>query len=234
MDTVDLGYLLLTLGIDSTQYEKQLEDARKKAIAAANDIEANFAKSMGGNKFKTPNLNLVPEVDHSNLHALNKHLDLKGRHVKELNQEWRRSPLKVRFDDSELEFAEKSLNKYASQVDLVNNLGSNLKLKVDTSELDEASGKINNFSKAASSMPQSMGDRGVSRDSFPRMSNVGARPWGGPEYTMDDRGRARVPRGHPSGTGGQFLSMEQKKELGIDTGSDKLISDRDEIGRAHV
>ena len=117
MDTVDLGYLLLTLGIDSTQYEKQLESARKKAMVAASSIEAGFAKSMDGNKIKVPELDLVPRVDHSELYELNKHLDSKAQHVDRINSQWATMPLTVRVDDSELVYSGRRIDDYSASLD---------------------------------------------------------------------------------------------------------------------
>lgn len=90
-----LGNMMLTLGLDASQFQRDLERTRKDAIAQAKNIESSFDfKSQG---FKR-NLKLKPEVDHTCLHELNAHLDKKEAHFKKLQAYLDANPLTPRVD----------------------------------------------------------------------------------------------------------------------------------------
>ncbi|MGA1433122.1 MAG: hypothetical protein ACO32T_05020, partial [Candidatus Nanopelagicaceae bacterium] len=72
---MNLGELIVELSADTAQLEKSLEQAKKKAYEAASFIEKSFDK-----------INLEVSVDDDSLVDLNKHLNLKVQHLKEVNK----------------------------------------------------------------------------------------------------------------------------------------------------
>lgn len=94
--SVNLGELLLTLGLDSTAYNKALESAHSLASTLGRDIEAK--------------LSLTPKVDDSALTALNKHLDLKVAHFKQVQNTFNSNPLKIKVDTSDLDSLQSKFN----------------------------------------------------------------------------------------------------------------------------
>jgi tape measure domain-containing protein len=97
---VNLGHLLLSFGVDSSSYDRSLELAKAKAQSCGREIEL----AMAGLK-----LQLAPKVDDSALTKLNQHLDLKQRHVEQLQRSFDSKPLTPRVDTKELDRLEQKL-----------------------------------------------------------------------------------------------------------------------------
>ena len=116
---MNLGELIVDLSLDYAEFNQSLEQAKKAASSAAASIERSFQK-----------LSLTVEVDDSALYDLNKHLDLKYRHFKEINQYFKNNPLTPTVDDGELTELNKELDKLgqrkvAVNVSVNNNVGRN-------------------------------------------------------------------------------------------------------------
>ena len=104
-ETVNLGQLLLQMGLDTTTYYQQLEDARKKALSVGVEIEKALAGGSG------MNLHLAPTVDHKNLNELNKHLDKKKTHFQEVQKYYDRNPLTYKADSSQIDEVEEKIDQ---------------------------------------------------------------------------------------------------------------------------
>lgn len=97
---VSLGDLVLNLKLDASSYDSDLENAHKKAIAFGKGIEKN--------------LRISPTVDHTELTLLNKHLDLKQKHIAEVRRDFA-TPLKPRVDTSEIDALNAKMSAIKSQ-----------------------------------------------------------------------------------------------------------------------
>jgi len=97
---MNLGELIVDLSLDYAEFNQSLEQAKKAASNAAASIEKSFQK-----------LSLTIEVDDSALYDLNKHLDLKYRHFREVNQYFKNNPLTPTVDDGELTELNKTLKE---------------------------------------------------------------------------------------------------------------------------
>ncbi|MFM6603774.1 MAG: tape measure protein, partial [Dolichospermum sp.] len=95
---MNLGELIVELSLDYADFNQSLEKAKKAASSAAASIEKSFDK-----------ISLLVEVDDSALYDLNKHLDLKYKHFKEVNQYFKNNPITPTVDDDELTELNKTL-----------------------------------------------------------------------------------------------------------------------------
>lgn len=86
---------------DSSLAEQQIEQFRKKLETIKIDIPASAIGSITNNVKKLNSAVIVPKVDHKPLTDLNKHLDKKVSHVKQVNAYLRANPLKVAFAKNE-------------------------------------------------------------------------------------------------------------------------------------
>lgn len=109
MATETIGELLLEVGLDPSKMHAQFDSLEKEAVDRAKSIEKQMMDSIGGKTHK--NLNLTPRVDLSELHELNKLLDVKKKHIQETQKYFDRNPLtiKVRVDQSGLKQVENIL-----------------------------------------------------------------------------------------------------------------------------
>ncbi|MFM5990005.1 MAG: tape measure protein, partial [Sphaerospermopsis kisseleviana] len=125
---MNLGELIVELSADTAELEKSLEQAKKKAYEAANSIEKIFG-----------NINLEVNVDDDSLVDLNKHLNLKVNHLKEVNKYFNNNPITVQVDDDSLVDLNKHLNLKVNHLKEVNNyFNSNpIVVHTDTTKLDE-------------------------------------------------------------------------------------------------
>jgi tape measure domain-containing protein len=98
--STSIGSLLLELKLDATTFNRDLNAARQQAEA----LNKSFQKQQL----------LAPKVDHRELTALNAHLDLKQRHFREVQQQFDRTPLRVRVDTTELVKLTKQLDAIRS------------------------------------------------------------------------------------------------------------------------
>ncbi|MFM6071101.1 MAG: hypothetical protein ACKPB9_05855, partial [Dolichospermum sp.] len=99
----------------------------------------------GGTDKSPQKLSLKVEVDDSPLYSLNKHLDLKYKHFKEVNQYFKNNPLAPTVDDRELT----NLNKELAQL-TEKNAGGRARVSVDVEVNKEKANLIinnNNNSK---------------------------------------------------------------------------------------
>lgn len=93
--TTSLGDLTLFFFGNTKDLERSLTEAKSKAMAVARDIEK--AISGAGKGFS-----LNPKVNHSELTALNKHLDLKEKHFKSVQRYFNGNPLRVKTTTEKL------------------------------------------------------------------------------------------------------------------------------------
>jgi tape measure domain-containing protein len=135
---MNLGELIVELCADTAQLEKSLEQAKKKAYEAASSIEKTFEK-----------INLEINVDDDSLTDLNKHLNLKVQHLKEVNKYFNNNPIVVNVDDDSLTDLNKHLNLKVQHLKEVNKYFNNNPIVVNTDvtkldELEERLGKLSN------------------------------------------------------------------------------------------
>ena len=135
---MNLGELIVELCADTAQLEKSLEQAKKKAYEAASSIEKSFEK-----------INLEINVDDDSLIDLNKHLNLKVQHLKEVNKYFNNNPIVVNVDDDSLTDLNKHLNLKVQHLKEVNKYFNNNPIVVNTDvtkldELEERLGKLSN------------------------------------------------------------------------------------------
>lgn len=102
--SLSLGELLVDLRLNTEDYDRSLAEARQAAIAAGREIERGLRSNL-------PALTLTPRVDHSELAALNKHLDRKQQHFKEVQGYFDRNSLTPRADLSQLKEMERQLER---------------------------------------------------------------------------------------------------------------------------
>ena len=134
---MNLGELIVELSADSSELEKTLERAKKKAYEAAVAVEKSFE-----------NINLNVGVDDDSLVDLNKHLNLKVQHLKEVNKYFTNNPIVVNVDDKELTDLNKHLNLKVQHLKEVNKyFDSNpIKVNTDTKSLDELEERLGGLS----------------------------------------------------------------------------------------
>ncbi|MFM7371578.1 MAG: hypothetical protein ACKO2Z_28075, partial [Sphaerospermopsis kisseleviana] len=134
---MNLGELIVELSADTAELEKSLEQAKKKAYEAANSIEKIFG-----------NINLEVNVDDDSLVDLNKHLNLKVNHLKEVNKYFNNNPITVQVDDGSLVDLNKHLNLKVNHLKEVNNyFNSNpIVVHTDTTKLDELEERLGKLS----------------------------------------------------------------------------------------
>ncbi|MEY2910726.1 MAG: hypothetical protein RLZZ184_35 [Cyanobacteriota bacterium] len=134
---MNLGELIVELSADSSELEKTLERAKKKAYEAAVSVEKSFE-----------NINLNVGVDDDSLVNLNKHLNLKVQHLKEVNKYFNNNPIVVNVDDSSLTDLNEHLNLKVQHLKQVNKyFDSNpIKVNTDTKSLDELEERLGGLS----------------------------------------------------------------------------------------
>ena len=134
---MNLGELIVELSADSSELEKTLERAKKKAYEAAVAVEKSFE-----------NINLNVGVDDDSLVDLNKHLNLKVKHLKEVNKYFNNNPIVVNVDDDSLVDLNKHLNLKVQHLKEVNKyFDSNpIKVNTDIKSLDELEEKLSKLS----------------------------------------------------------------------------------------
>ena len=89
---MNVGTLELHLLLNRTSFDRDLRKAERDAV-----------------RFNRTKLNLTPQVDHDPLFDLNRHLDVKVRHVDAVNRHFKSNPLKPRVDTSELDRLERRI-----------------------------------------------------------------------------------------------------------------------------
>ncbi|MFM6807388.1 MAG: hypothetical protein ACKPKQ_07485 [Dolichospermum sp.] len=146
---MNIGELIVELSLDYADFNQSLEKAKKAAANAAASIRKSFRKlplsNPGGTDKSPQKLSLKVEIDDSALYGLNKHLDLKYKHFKEVNQYFKNNPLTPTVDDRELT----NLNKELAQL-TGKNAGGRARVGVDVEVNKEKANLIinnNNNSK---------------------------------------------------------------------------------------
>ena len=134
---MNLGELIVELSADSSELEKTLERAKKKAYEAAKAVEKSFE-----------DIELKIGVDDSSLADLNEHLNLKVKHLKEVNKYFNNNPIVVNVDDSSLTDLNEHLNLKVKHLKEVNKyFDSNpIKVNTDTKSLDELEERLKKLS----------------------------------------------------------------------------------------
>lgn len=107
----DLGAVTLNSVLDLKGIEAGLKEAEKMAAGYSLKVGTALGKDIGTKQ------KITPQVDLSELKALNTELSLKQRHLRQVRQEFARSPIKPRVDLSEL----KELNRVLGQVKAASN-----------------------------------------------------------------------------------------------------------------
>jgi tape measure domain-containing protein len=97
---MNLGEILIEFGGDFSRLDRDIEEAKKRAIASAKNIENILSK------------NISVKVDLTSLHNLNKVLDSKIAHIKQVRSEYR-NPIKasISIDGDEILTSVKELKK---------------------------------------------------------------------------------------------------------------------------
>ncbi|MFM5941591.1 MAG: hypothetical protein ACKOQ2_23380, partial [Dolichospermum sp.] len=130
------------LSLDYADFNQSLEKAKKAASSAAASIEKSFDK-----------ISLLVEVDDSALYDLNKHLDLKYKHFKEVNRYFKNNPITPTVDGRRLDPLEqrlKELRKLTVQVQSSDGIAQTQvqqqhqqqEIKLDTSDLRKSIGEV--------------------------------------------------------------------------------------------
>lgn len=104
----DLGAVTLNSVLDLKGIEAGLKEAEKMAAGYSVKIGTALGKDIGAKQ------KITPQVDLSQLKALNAELSLKQRHLRQVREEFRRSPIKPRVDLSELKELSRLLNQIRS------------------------------------------------------------------------------------------------------------------------
>ncbi|MFM6018007.1 MAG: hypothetical protein ACKPCI_15125, partial [Dolichospermum sp.] len=154
---MNLGELIVELSLDYADFNQSLEKAKKAAADAAASIEKSFQKlslsNPGGTDKSPQKLSLKVEVDDSPLYSLNKHLDLKYKHFKEVNRYFKNNPITPTVDNRKLDLLEqrlKELRKLTVQAQSgdkvtqtqVQQQHQQQKIKLDTSDLRKLIGEL--------------------------------------------------------------------------------------------
>ena len=125
---MNLGELIVELSADSSELEKTLERAKKKAYEAAKAVEKSFKDinlSLDNNKTtKKDNLSshlsvnqqhlkktndyfksnpITPVVNDSQLTILNERLSLEAQHLKQVNKHFDNNPINVNVNSKNLD-----------------------------------------------------------------------------------------------------------------------------------
>ena len=100
-----IGSLIAELGLDDSKFKTQFATIKKQALNDVRDIEKSFK-----NAFSLKELTITAKVDDKQLTDLNKHLSLKEKHFKQVQQEFNRSPLTPKVDLNNLDKLETRLN----------------------------------------------------------------------------------------------------------------------------
>ncbi|MFM6394584.1 MAG: hypothetical protein ACKPFH_19325, partial [Dolichospermum sp.] len=154
---MNLGELIVQLSLDYADFNQSLEKAKKAAANAAASIEKSFQKlslsNPGGTDKSPQKLSLKVEVDDSPLYSLNKHLDLKYKHFKEVNRYFKNNPITPTVDGRKLVPLEqrlKELRKLTVQVQSSDGIAQTQvqqqhqqqEIKLDTSDLRKSIGEV--------------------------------------------------------------------------------------------
>lgn len=156
---MNLGELIVELCADTAQLEKSLEQAKKKAYEAAASIEKSFDK-----------INLEINVDDDSLTGLNKHLNLKVQHLKEVNKYFNNNPIVVNVDDDQLVDLNKHLHTKVQHLKEVNKYFSSnpiiAKVNIEDDGLTELQNKLNNLHQKKVVVSVDLNDNTFSSVSF--------------------------------------------------------------------
>lgn len=135
--SVVLESLLLEFGADFSQFEKDIQTAVSRSRGAAVQIEKNL-------KLKLPELNLSPTVNHKPLTELNKHIESKRTHVKEVQAWLNNNPLIVK-------------TKHVSTQSNSGGIGASHSSASSQSSSTDFFKAVEKFAKAVDKMPRSRG-----------------------------------------------------------------------------
>ncbi|MBD3882181.1 tape measure protein [Phormidium tenue FACHB-886] len=116
MEGVDLGTLLLTLGLNTETYDRGLEKAHEDALETGKAIESAFR----GRSNRLPELTV--RVNDRALTKLNQHYDLKEDHAKRLQRFLNANPLTPRVNTRELDALPVKLRTLQSEVQRLSNV----------------------------------------------------------------------------------------------------------------
>jgi len=109
---VDLGTLEIGLRLDKANVERDIKDIRKELEALYELTEAN-------------DIAIKPKVDHKPLDELNKHLDKKVKHLRQVRNYFQANPIEVQFGESDEGEKKKGGRKRKNPVAQANSEGDN-------------------------------------------------------------------------------------------------------------
>ena len=122
---MNLGELIVELSLDSAQFTQELDAAKKRASEAAKAMENIFSKGF------------EIGIDDSALHDLNKHLDLKIKHLNEVNKYFKNNPVTVHVDDDQLTELNKTLDNLTKKKHVIE-IEQRVKNIVQEDDLEDA------------------------------------------------------------------------------------------------
>jgi tape measure domain-containing protein len=88
----------------------------RQAVAELAKFEQTVNKISQNSIHTKMTKSIVPQVDDSQLTALNKHLDLKVKHLKQVRQTFASSPIQVKFDKDKLQKDIRDINKLRASI----------------------------------------------------------------------------------------------------------------------
>jgi tape measure domain-containing protein len=103
--TTTLGQLILELGLDDSKYRAKMSKLERDIKQKGSSFEKHFGFLGEDLAAAINNSKLRPEVDDSELTALNAHFDLKAKHYASLQKQFDENPLTPKVDMSKIEAA---------------------------------------------------------------------------------------------------------------------------------
>lgn len=185
MADMDLGNLLLTLGLDDSSYRQSLENAKRLTVRTAKELEASLGRVSGSFSIATDTkslqqlekyYNLIqvrhdalnrhfkanplkPVVDHRPLVELNKHYDLKQAHHNALNQHFKANPIRPEIDLSALDLLNARLQAYRNNPSVSVSATAHITSQVTSASVPGSSSGSSDYGDAVVKAIDKLGDR---------------------------------------------------------------------------
>jgi tape measure domain-containing protein len=171
-----IGSLFLELGLDSTSYQQKMQEAHRmtqqtglqmqsslnlklqidtRGLQTLSDSAKYAQRSVQTvlDNISKPKIHLVATTDDRKLTELNKHLNLKDQHVKQIQRSWDTNPLTPKTDLSYLKAAQSQVASFRKDVQGLNDdlakikssLNQTFKLAIDDSDLRKIEERISNI-----------------------------------------------------------------------------------------
>ena len=94
---MEVGHVFWSASIDLADVEKQIAQLQKKVANVKFNVTPQALNKINQTYGKLNTTTIKPKVDHTTLTGLNKHLDLKLKHYKQVQSYFLRNPLKVKY-----------------------------------------------------------------------------------------------------------------------------------------